>query len=367
MAPVVHALRAYPDVFDVCLCSTGQHTTMLKDALSVFNIEADVELDVMRPGQSLAQLTCRLLSGLDSYFASACPDIVLVHGDTTSAMVGAMAAFYRGITVGHVEAGLRTGNLCSPFPEEYNRKCVALSAEYHFAPTMAACANLKSEGVVPERVYKTGNTVIDALLFTITRLESSSSEQERLNHHFSSMIKFDLQNTPYVLITAHRRENFGDGIRNICFSIDALARANPNIRFIYPVHLNPQVRDVVEDKLAGIDNVSLIPPQDYMCFAWLLRHCLFIMTDSGGIQEEAPALGKPVLVLRDTSERPEAIEAGTARLVTTDPGRIIHEAQRLIDDNAAYASMVQAINPFGDGHAAKYIAEHLKNMGNASE
>ncbi len=360
MAPVVLALRAHPDDFDVTICSTGQHTTMLNGAMAAFDLKSDIELGMMKPGQSLAQLTSRLLLSLDAHFEATQPDLVLVHGDTTSAMAGALAAFYRQIEVGHVEAGLRTGNLLSPFPEEYNRRSVAMATQHHFAPTPAARANLEREGVASDGIIVTGNTVIDALLLTVRTLEGRPEEVAQLRARLLSQIGFDIEAQPYVLITAHRRENFGTGIDNICYSIHELANANPDLHFIYPVHLNPKVKDVVEHKLADVSNVVLIPPQDYKDFAWLLRHCLLVLTDSGGIQEEAPALGKPVLVMRDTSERPEAIEAGTAKLVTTDPLRVIQETQTLISDVAAFEAMARAVNPFGDGNAAERIATYLK-------
>jgi UDP-N-acetylglucosamine 2-epimerase (non-hydrolysing) len=362
MAPVVLALRAQPEVFDVTICSTGQHTTMLNGAMAAFGLKSDVELVVMKPGQSLAELTSRLLLALDAHFEATKPDLVLVHGDTTSAMVGALAAFYRQIEVGHVEAGLRTGNLRSPFPEEYNRRSVAIATRHHFAPTPAARANLEREGVASDSIIVTGNTVIDALLLTIRALEGRPEEVAQLRARLLPQIGFDIEAQPFVLITAHRRENFGAGLDNICFSIHELAKTNPDLHFVYPVHLNPKVKDVVEHKLADVRNVVLIPPQDYKDFAWLLRHCLLVLTDSGGIQEEAPALGKPVLVMRDTSERPEAIEAGTAKLVTTDPLKVIRETQTLISDQTAFESMARAVNPFGDGHAAERIATYLKRV-----
>lgn len=362
MAPVVLALRVQPDDFEVTICSTGQHTTMLDGAMAAFDLKPEVELGVMKPGQSLAELTSRLLLALDAHFEATQPDLVLVHGDTTSAMAGALAAFYRQIEVGHVEAGLRTGNLLSPFPEEYNRRSVAIATQHHFAPTPAARANLEREGVAPDSIIVTGNTVIDALLLTIRALEGRPEEVAQLRARLLPQIGFNIEAQPFVLITAHRRENFGAGLDNICFSIHELAKANPDLHFIYPVHLNPKVKDVVEHKLVDVPNVVLIPPQDYKDFAWLLRHCLLVLTDSGGIQEEAPALGKPVLVMRDNSERPEAIEAGTARLVTTDPLRVISMTQTLISDTAALEEMARAVNPFGDGHAAKRIVEYIKSL-----
>lgn len=332
---------------------------MLEGALSAFGLKSDVELGVMKLGQSLTELTSRLLMALDAHYATTQPDLVLVHGDTTSAMVGAMTAFYRQIEVGHVEAGLRTGNLLSPFPEEYNRRSVAIATQYHFAPTPRAQNNLEHEGVDKERIIVTGNTVIDALLLTVRSLESSPEEVAQIRARLLPQIGFDLKSQPFILITAHRRENFGAGLDNICFSIHELAKANPGLYFVYPVHLNPKVKDIVEHKLADVPNVVMIPPQDYKDFAWLLSNCLLVLTDSGGIQEEAPALGKPVLVMRDTSERPEGIEAGTAKLVTTDPLKVIRETQTLISNREAFESMSLAINPYGDGHASERITTFL--------
>lgn len=359
MAPVIIGLREYPGDFEVIVCSTGQHVTMLRGAMQAFNLQPDIEFDVMSPNQSLPQLAARLLSSLDVFLTKARPDLVLVHGDTTSTLMGAMAAFHHKIEVGHVEAGLRTNNLLSPFPEEYNRRSVTIAARYHFAPTPTARDNLEKEGVTSDSILVTGNTVIDALLLTIYALESNPGDLNKLCARLEKKLGFSLGTQPFVLITAHRRENFGVGLDNICYSITELAKANPSMYFVYPIHLNPQVADVVKSKLSGLTNVVLIPPQDYRGFAWLLRNCLLLLTDSGGIQEEAPAFGKPVLVMRDTSERPEAIEAGTAKLVTTDPNKIIHNTQILISNAAIYDRMSRAINPFGDGGAARRIVEYL--------
>lgn len=362
MAPVILALLTRPQSFSVTVCSTGQHTTMLDSAMNVFGLKPDFELGIMRPGQSLAELTSRLLLKLDDYFQTTHPDLILVHGDTTSAMTASLAAFYRQIEIGHIEAGLRTGNLLSPYPEEYNRRLVSIGTHHHFAPTLSSKANLISEGIASENILVTGNTVIDALLLTIKNLESNPQELSKIQKHLHQILGFNIDENPFVLITAHRRENFGRGLDNICFSIKKLAHSNPGLHFVYPVHLNPKVKDMVEYKLGNLDNVSLVPPQDYKYFAWLLRQCQLILTDSGGIQEEAPSLGKPVLVMRDTSERPEAIEAGTAKLVTTDPEIIIRETQTLINDRAAYQSMAVADNPFGDGLAADRIVNYLLNL-----
>lgn len=359
MAPVVLALRERPELFRVTVCSTGQHTTMLESAMAAFGLKANEELEVMQPGQSLAQLTSRLLLALDHHLAETEPDLVLVHGDTTSAMAGALAAFYRQIDVGHIEAGLRTRNLLSPFPEEYNRRSVAIATRYHFAPTQAARKNLENEGVSADQIIVTGNTVIDALQYIIRSLELDVEEVAHLRARLTLELGFDPGQQAFVLITAHRRENFGAGLENICFSIRELAKANPGLFFVYPVHLNPKVKNAVDAELKNVSNVALIAPQDYRTFAWLLHKCLLVLTDSGGIQEEAPALGKPVLVMRDTSERPEAIEAGTAKLVTTAPEVVIKEVQNLISNTDEYDRMAKAINPFGDGMAAKRIVEYL--------
>ena len=359
MAPVVMALRAKPHDFDVTICSTGQHTTMLKSALAAFGLHPDQELSAMQPGQSLAELTSRILLALDRHFEATVPDLVLVHGDTTSAMAGSLAAFYRQIDIGHIEAGLRTRNLYSPFPEEYNRRLIATATRYHFAPTQAARINLELEGVASAQIVVTGNTVIDALEHTIRSIESNANEVVRLCNQLVLELGFDPLTQAFVLITAHRRENFGTGLENICLSIRALAKANPNLFFVYSVHLNPKVKNAVDARLSNVSNIALIAPQDYRAFAWLLYKCFLVLTDSGGIQEEAPALGKPVLVMRDTSERPEAIDTGTAKLVTTSPQVIIRETQSLIDDAAKYETMAQATNPFGDGRASQRIVEHL--------
>ncbi len=362
MAPVVKALRSSRVNFEVTICSTGQHATMLDGALSSFDLKPDVALEVMKPDQSLSGLTSRLLEALDAHFELSRPDLVLVHGDTTSAMAGAVAALYSGIDVGHVEAGLRTGNLLSPFPEEFNRRAVAIATKFHFAPTTLARTNLEREGIDPECIIVTGYTVIDALLLTIQRLEQSPRERSKMCNRLAQQVGFDFTSRRFVLITAHRRENFGAGLENICFSIRELAKANPDLYFVYPVHLNPKVKDVVEQKLADMPNVVLTSPQDYADFAWLMSKCFLVLTDSGGIQEEAPALGKPVLVMRDTSERPEAIQAGTAKLVTTDPLKVIYETQALISDRVAYDAMAQAVNPYGDGRAAERIVSYLKSV-----
>lgn len=359
MAPVILEFQKFPEKFDVTVCCTGQHSSMLRSALSSFGIQADIDLNVMKAGQTLSELTSRLLVALDTFLSANRPDLILVHGDTTSAMVGAISGFYHRIDVGHVEAGLRTQNLNSPFPEEYNRSVIAVSAKYHFAPTENAKLNLQKCGVEARSVIITGNTVIDALLTIKDLLEKDSLQSGKIHDHLNQELGYDLTSKPYILVTAHRRENFGIGVENVCSSIAQLAQKNLNFNFIYPVHLNPNIKTVVDKKLNNIQNVSLIAPQDYMHFCYLLDKCYLVLTDSGGIQEEAPALGKPVLVMRDTSERPEAIQAGTAKLVTNDKENIVKETQLLIDSQEDYLSMSQASNPFGDGTAAQKIVSYL--------
>lgn len=359
MAPVILEAKLRSDVIRTTVISTGQHTTMLEGALRGFDIVPDITLDIMRPGQSLAELTSQILVGLEEVFSELKPDVVAVHGDTTSALAGSMASFYCGIQVAHVEAGLRTGCLRSPFPEEYNRRLVGATAALHFAPTEVSVNNLLREGVLETDIFKTGNTVIDALLWSLDALERDASKNSQIQSSMLRLLNFDVQHHKFVLITAHRRDNWGEGIKNICQGIIYLSKANPNTMFVFAVHLNPKVGTVVESMLKDIFNVILIPPQDYLEFSWLMKKCCFVVTDSGGIQEEAPALGKPVLVIRDRSERPEAIAAGTAKLVPANSRVIAEEVQNLLDDEGAYNKMAAAINPFGDGTAARQIIEHL--------
>jgi UDP-N-acetylglucosamine 2-epimerase (non-hydrolysing) len=359
MAPVILELQKYPTNFMVTVCSTGQHSVMLDSALNIFGIIPDANLSVMRSNQSLVELTSNLLISLDTFLGKLNPDIVLVHGDTTSAMVASLVAFYRHIKVGHVESGLRTHNLYSPFPEEFNRSSIGIVAKWHFAPTEAARINLKMEGISEKNIVVTGNTVIDALQLTIRNLKNSPEKIKVIRNQIKVMLGFDPETRAFILITAHRRENFGTGLENICLSISELAKNNPEINFVYPVHLNPKIKNIVENRLNSIPNVVLLEPLDYQSFTWLLSHCLLVLTDSGGIQEEAPSFGKPVLVMRDTSERPEAIEAGTARLVSTSPKDIVREVQNLINNQTEYERMAQASNPFGDGKASERIVNYL--------
>ena len=359
MAPIIIEARTRKEISKVTVIATGQHDTMLKDALAAFDLTADVNLENNLERGTLGQLNASLLKNLEEQFHTLKPNLVLVHGDTTSAQAAAMAAFYAKIQVGHVEAGLRTGDLFSPFPEECNRKIISVVANYHFSPTQQSVKNLLHEGVSAHQISETGNTVIDALLTILRRIEADIDTRSKLNEALIEKLGCDVSDETFVLITAHRRENWGKGIDNICIAIKKLAAANPHYKFIFPVHLNPLVKEPVSKHLAEISNICLVAPLNYVEFCWLMHKCRFIISDSGGIQEEAPAIHKPVLVTRDTSERPEAIEAGTAKLVATDPAVIEREAQRLIDDTDAYNKMSQSLNPFGDGSAAKQIINNI--------
>jgi UDP-N-acetylglucosamine 2-epimerase (non-hydrolysing) len=325
---------------------------MLDQVLALFGLQPDYDLDIMKPGQSLGQVMNAVLDGLEPVLAEFQPDLVLVHGDTSTTFAATLAAYYQRIAVGHVEAGLRTGNLYSPWPEEANRKLTGALADLHFAPTLRARDNLLREGVDAETVHVTGNTVIDALLWTADQFDRDPSFDERLLRSF----EFLRPNARLVLITGHRRENFGLGFENICLAVRDLALKYQDTDFVYPVHLNPNVRDPVMRTLSDLPNVHLIEPQDYLPFVWLMRRAHIILTDSGGIQEEAPSLGKPVLVMRDTTERPEAVESGVARLVGADRERIVAAISELMTDDENYAAMANIRNPYGDGGASEAIA-----------
>ncbi|MBX3518629.1 MAG: UDP-N-acetylglucosamine 2-epimerase (non-hydrolyzing) [Xanthobacteraceae bacterium] len=351
--PVIHALKREPN-FDVTVCVTAQHREMLDQVLSITDIEPDVDLDLMRPDQSLPQITSRILTGIDEVLKEAKPDRVLVQGDTTTAMAAALTAYYHKIPVDHVEAGLRSGDIYSPFPEEVNRKVVGSLASWHFAPTARAADALIRENVAPERIIVTGNTVIDALLETEKRIGSFRDIKRAIDDELPD----PGENRRIVLVTAHRRENFDGGMDRISAAIRKLAD-NEDVLVVYPVHPNPNVRELMHRTLGNHPHVRLLPPLEYVPFVYLLSRCDFVLTDSGGVQEEAPALGKPVLVMRDTTERPEGVDAGTARLVGTDPHQIHAEAMRLLRDRAHYQRMSRAHNPFGDGHASERILDVL--------
>lgn len=357
MAPLVKHLQA-ADGIESRVCVTAQHRQMLDQVLELFEIRPDHDLNVMRPGQDLYSITGEILQSLKPVLEQERPDIVLVHGDTTTTFAATLSSFYQRIPVGHVEAGLRTGNLYSPWPEEANRKLTGALAQLHFAPTAVSRDNLLRENVPASNIVVTGNTVIDALLSVRAKLESSAELSGSLGQRFP----FLRPGARLLLITGHRRENFGDGFERICRAIATLARRYPDMDLVYPVHLNPNVREPVGRLLSGIANVHLIEPQDYLPFVYLMTRATVILTDSGGIQEEAPALGKPVLVMRDTTERPEAIDAGTARLVGTDEASIADGVALLLDDEGEYRRMSVAHNPYGDGQACERIARSLLSL-----
>ena len=359
LAPVVAALRSAKD-FRCTVVATGQHKEMFRQAAETFGLAVDADLDVMRPNQTLAGLTARLMDGIDGWLGSARPDLALVQGDTTTVLVASLACFYRRIPVGHVEAGLRTRNIWSPFPEEVNRRLAAPLVALHFAPTEAARAALLREDIPEAAIAVTGNTVIDALRIEVATQAGNASLRARIHEELSQSVGADWARVPIVLITGHRRENFGDGIEQICHAIAALADGFPDHRFVFPVHLNPNVGVHVTRLLGSRSNVRLIAPLPYRNFVALMARCRLVLTDSGGVQEEAPSLGKPVLVMRDTTERPEGVAAGTALLIGPKAPAIVMHATRLLTDEAAYCSMASARNPYGDGYAAERILTRIR-------
>ncbi|EKY3233720.1 UDP-N-acetylglucosamine 2-epimerase (non-hydrolyzing) [Cronobacter malonaticus] len=356
MAPLVHALAQDP-AFDTRVCVTAQHRQMLDQVLNLFSIVPDYDLNIMKPGQGLTEITCRILEGLKPILTEFRPDVVLVHGDTTTTIATSLAAFYQRIPVGHVEAGLRTGDLYSPWPEEANRTLTGHLAMYHFAPTERSRQNLLRENIPDARIFVTGNTVIDALIAVRDRVLADEPLRLRLETQYP----FLDGDKKMILVTGHRRESFGEGFEQICRALADIAAQNSDVQIVYPVHLNPNVTEPVNRILGHVENVVLIEPQEYLPFVWLMNHAWLILTDSGGIQEEAPSLGKPVLVMRETTERPEAVEAGTVRLVGTDTQRIVAEVTRLLNNEAAYQAMSHAHNPYGDGQACERILHALKN------
>ena len=358
MAPVIAALRGTDDL--ACrVVATGQHREMFQQVAEQFGFAVDEDLAVMQPRQTLGQLTARLMERIDGWLEKSTPDMALVQGDTTTVLVAALACFYRRIPVGHVEAGLRSGDVGSPFPEEANRRLATPIVALHFAPTESARAALLREGVPAAAIELTGNTIVDAL-----RMERAQQERPAVRAEIaaslSTLLGAGWSQRPLVLITGHRRENFGEGLRQICEAIGVLSRRYPDHAFVYPVHLNPEVKGQVEHRLGALPNVQLLAPQGYRNFVALMAHCRLILTDSGGVQEEAPSLGKPVLVMRDTTERPEGIEAGTALLTGPHAARIVEHAARLLDDDGAYRAMARGVNPYGDGHAAERIVRRVR-------
>ena len=349
--------RDSPRHFEAKVCVTAQHREMLDQVLKLFSIVPEYDLNIMQPGQGLTEITCRILEGLKPVLESFKPDVVLVHGDTTTTMAASLAAFYQRIPVGHVEAGLRTGDLSSPWPEEGNRTLTGHLATYHFAPTETSRQNLLRENIADNRIAVTGNTVIDALFWVRDRVLSD----EALRNELTQRYPFLANGKKMILVTGHRRESFGRGFEQICHALAEIAANNPDVQIVYPVHLNPNVSEPVKRILGHVENVMLIEPQDYLPFVWLMNRAWLILTDSGGIQEEAPSLGKPVLVMRDMTERPEAVSAGTVCLVGTDSQRIVNEVTRLLQDEFAYQAMSRAHNPYGDGQACHRILSALKN------
>lgn len=369
MAPVVKELQRHPDKFETIVTVTGQHRQMLDQVLEIFDITPDYDLNIMKQGQDLTDVTVRVLEGLRDVFTKVTPDIVLVHGDTSTSTTAALAAFYAHIPVGHVEAGLRTGNIYSPWPEEMNRLLTGRLATWHFSPTPLARQNLLKENINPDNIIVTGNTVIDALYSVVNRIKADNELRSKLTETLKEA-GYDIQriapgtNRRFVLITGHRRENFGDGFLSICRAIKDLAARFPEVDFVYPMHLNPNVRrpihEVFGDKFNdSSSNLFFIEPLEYLSFVFLMEQSSIVLTDSGGIQEEAPGLGKPVLVMRDTTERPEALDAGTVKLVGTDYNRIVDNLSQLLTDPEEYNRMSRANNPYGDGKASPRIADAL--------
>ena len=369
MAPLVKVFEQYSEDFETIVCVTGQHREMLDQVLRLFEITPHYDLNIMKQGQDLYDVTSRVLLGMRDVLREAQPDVVLVHGDTTTSTAAALAAFYQQIPVGHVEAGLRTHNIYSPWPEEMNRQITGRIATYNFSPTPLSRRNLLEEKVDEQSIVVTGNTVIDALYWVVGKIKSSEALSEELKAALSAAgYNTDRlsDERKMVLITGHRRENFGDGFIHMCTAIRDLAQKYPDVDFVYPMHLNPNVRkpihEVFGEDLSGLGNMYFIEPLEYLSFVYLMEKATLVLTDSGGIQEEAPGLGKPVLVMRDTTERPEALEAGTVKLVGTDYDKIVGEVSRLLDDAAYYDAMSKAVNPYGDGKACERIVEFLKNI-----
>jgi len=358
MAPLVKAFEKETEIQSK-VCVTAQHREMLDQVLDMFDITPDYDLNIMKPGQDLFDVTANVLLGLKDVLNDFNPDVVLVHGDTTTTSASSLAAFYNKIKVGHVEAGLRTGDMYSPWPEEANRQITGVLANYHFAPTTTSENNLLKENKNKDNIIVTGNTVIDALFLALDKIENNNDLKNKIIDSINSQYKLN-DDKKLILVTGHRRENFGQGFINICQALKSLALNNPDIDIVYPVHLNPNVQQPVKEILSDVSNVFLIEPLQYESFIYMMNQAYFIITDSGGVQEEAPSLGKPVLVMRDTTERPEAIDAGTVKLVGTNPQTIIDEAQKLLDNKVEYERMSKSHNPYGDGKACERIVDFIK-------
>lgn len=363
MAPLVKEFQKYPETFQTQVCVTGQHREMLDQVLRIFDINPDCDLNIMKQGQDLYDVTSRVLLGMRDVLKDSKPDVVLVHGDTTTSTAAALASFYQQIPVGHVEAGLRTHNIYSPWPEEMNRQLTGRIASYHFAPTPLSRQNLLDEGVPENRIFVTGNTVIDALYWVVDRIRKDSALETGLENVLRQAGYDAGRGKRIVLITGHRRENFGEGFIHMCKAIKDMSRKYPDVDFVYPMHLNPNVRrpihEVFGEDLNNLGNMFFIEPLEYLSFVYLMEKSYIVLTDSGGIQEEAPGLGKPVLVMRDTTERPEALDAGTVKLVGTDYGKITESVSVLLDSAGAYDEMSRAVNPYGDGKATGRIVKSL--------
>lgn len=369
MAPLVQEFRKHPDQYETLVCVTGQHREMLDQVLNIFGIVPNYDLNIMKPGQDLYDVTARILSGMRDILTRTQPDVLLVHGDTTTSMAVALAAFYQQIPVGHVEAGLRTHNIYSPWPEEMNRQITGRIATYHFSPTPLSRENLLREGIDKSRILVTGNTVIDALYAVVNKMKDDvplqlSLEKELKAAGYDTGRLVTEEGRRLVLITGHRRENFGDGFLHICRAIKMLSEKYPDVDFVYPMHLNPNVRKPIKEVFGENcqSNLFFIEPLEYLSFVYLMEKSHIVLTDSGGIQEEAPGLSKPVLVMRDTTERPEALEAGTVKLVGTDYDKIVSEVSSLLDDVQYYEKMSQAVNPYGDGKACERIAQYIQTL-----
>ena len=359
MAPLVKAFQKDTEHFETRVCVTAQHRQMLDQVLEVFGITPEYDLNIMAPNQDLYDITAKVLMGLREVLKDFRPDTVLVHGDTTTSMAASLAAFYMQIPVGHVEAGLRTYNMLSPWPEEMNRQVTDRICTYYFAPTEQSKKNLLQENIDEKKIFITGNTVIDALLMAVDIISSTSGMEEKIAKEFQEK-GYTVGNREYILVTGHRRENFGEGFLHICKAIKELAALHPDMDIVYPVHLNPNVQKPVYELLSGVDNVYLISPLDYLPFIYAMQHSTLLLTDSGGVQEEAPSLGKPVLVMRDTTERPEAVEAGTVKLVGTDAEAIVSNVTALLQDKEMYKRMSETHNPYGEGQACERIMAALR-------
>ena len=362
MSPLVHELQLNEEIFDITVCITAQHRQMLDQVLDTFDIKPDFDLNLMKKDQDLFDLTSNVLVKIKKVLINLKPDIVLIHGDTTTTMASAIGAFYLGIPVGHVEAGLRTHNVQSPFPEEFNRQLVTKITKYHFAPTAKSMSNLMDEGVNKKNIIITGNTVIDALFWTLKKIKNDNKIKNSIKLKLNDNLNFDWANERFVLITGHRRENFGEGFKQICKALRYLANERKDVHFVYPVHMNPNVQSPVNKFLSDCENIHLMKPLKYEPFIYLLSNAFIVVTDSGGIQEEAPSLGIPVLVMREITERPEAVDAGTVKLVGAKKETIVNGVLELLNDDNIYSEMSKAHNPYGDGKAAKTITNFLKNI-----